>query len=39
VHVLTAAGTESWPKLDKLAVARRLAERIATHFKDQGSRP
>jgi phosphopantothenoylcysteine decarboxylase / phosphopantothenate---cysteine ligase len=39
VHVLTAAGAESWPKLDKLAVARRLAERIASHFKDQGTRP
>lgn len=39
VHVLTAAGAESWPRLDKSAVARRLAERIAAHFGAQGSKP
>ncbi len=29
VHVITAAGIESWPRLAKDAVARRLASRIA----------
>ena len=29
VHILSAAGTESWPLLAKDAVARRLADRIA----------
>ncbi len=29
VHLVTAAGTEHWPRLSKLAVAERLAERIA----------
>ncbi|MBE7210157.1 MAG: bifunctional phosphopantothenoylcysteine decarboxylase/phosphopantothenate--cysteine ligase CoaBC [Gluconacetobacter diazotrophicus] len=30
VHVIDAAGTEDWPRLDKAAVADRLAARIAT---------
>ena len=29
VHLLTAAGAEAWPRLDKQAVADRLADRIA----------
>ena len=29
VHLVTAGGVESWPRLDKNEVARRLAERIA----------
>jgi phosphopantothenoylcysteine decarboxylase / phosphopantothenate---cysteine ligase len=30
VHLITAAGTESWPELDKTEVAARLAARIAS---------
>ena len=30
VHVVTGAGAESWPTLDKTQVAERLADRIAT---------
>ncbi len=29
VHLIDAEGTESWPRLDKAEVARRLAQRIA----------
>lgn len=29
VHIISAAGTESWPELDKSEVARRLVARIA----------
>jgi phosphopantothenoylcysteine decarboxylase/phosphopantothenate--cysteine ligase len=29
VHIVSAAGTEPWPRLDKTEVARRLARRIA----------
>ena len=29
VHLITADGTESWERMDKHAVARKLAERIA----------
>ncbi len=32
VHLLTAAGTEAWPRLDKHEVAVRLAARIAAHL-------
>ncbi len=32
VHLLTAAGAEAWPRLDKRAVADRLADRIATEL-------
>lgn len=32
VHVITAERTESWPEMDKQAVAERLAGRIADHF-------
>ncbi|MBM3509093.1 MAG: bifunctional phosphopantothenoylcysteine decarboxylase/phosphopantothenate--cysteine ligase CoaBC [Alphaproteobacteria bacterium] len=32
VHIVTPAGTESWPELTKREVAERLAVRIATHF-------
>jgi phosphopantothenoylcysteine decarboxylase / phosphopantothenate---cysteine ligase len=33
VHVIDAAGVESWPVLTKQLVAERLAERIAKHFE------
>ena len=29
IHLITAAGVEDWPSLDKQEVARRLATRIA----------
>ena len=32
VHLLTEAGTEAWPHLDKHEVAARLAARIAAHL-------
>lgn len=32
ITLVDAAGAESWPRLDKQAVAERLAERIAAHF-------
>jgi phosphopantothenoylcysteine decarboxylase/phosphopantothenate--cysteine ligase len=32
VHLLSDAGTESWPTMSKVAVAEQLAERIAQHF-------
>jgi phosphopantothenoylcysteine decarboxylase/phosphopantothenate--cysteine ligase len=32
VHLITAAGVESWDKAPKSEVARRLARRIAEHF-------
>jgi phosphopantothenoylcysteine decarboxylase / phosphopantothenate---cysteine ligase len=32
VHVIDAEGAESWPRLTKDEVARRLAERIAAHL-------
>jgi phosphopantothenoylcysteine decarboxylase/phosphopantothenate--cysteine ligase len=32
VHLIDAAGVESWPRQDKQQVARRLAERIARHL-------
>ena len=32
VHVVTEAGVESWPEMDKDAVAARLIERIAEHI-------
>ncbi len=32
VHLIDAAGAETWPRLAKDEVARRLAERIATHL-------
>jgi phosphopantothenoylcysteine decarboxylase/phosphopantothenate--cysteine ligase len=32
VHLLTAAGAESWPELPKIEVARRLVDRIAALF-------
>ena len=35
VHLVTEAGTEDWPRLAKQAVADRLADRIADHFKQQ----
>ncbi|HRD76202.1 MAG TPA: bifunctional phosphopantothenoylcysteine decarboxylase/phosphopantothenate--cysteine ligase CoaBC [Hyphomicrobiaceae bacterium] len=31
VHLLSAAGVESWPEMDKDAVARRIAERAARY--------
>jgi phosphopantothenoylcysteine decarboxylase / phosphopantothenate---cysteine ligase len=32
VHVVDAAGVDSWPLLPKAEVARKLAQRIAAHF-------
>ena len=32
VHLLTVGGTEAWPRLDKRAVADRLADRIAAEL-------
>lgn len=34
VLLVSADGTESWPRQSKTAVARALAARIADHFKD-----
>ena len=33
VHLISAAGTETWPKLAKAEVAHRLAAKIASHLK------
>ncbi|MBP6011316.1 MAG: bifunctional phosphopantothenoylcysteine decarboxylase/phosphopantothenate--cysteine ligase CoaBC [Alphaproteobacteria bacterium] len=33
VHLISASGTETWPKLAKAEVATRLAAKIATHLK------
>ena len=33
VHVISASGTETWPKLAKADVATRLAAKIAEHLK------
>jgi phosphopantothenoylcysteine decarboxylase / phosphopantothenate---cysteine ligase len=33
VHLITAGGVEEWPKVSKLAVAERLAQRIAETLK------
>lgn len=33
VHLITAQGTESWPPMAKIEVARRLVERAAEHLK------
>ncbi|MCP8938590.1 bifunctional phosphopantothenoylcysteine decarboxylase/phosphopantothenate--cysteine ligase CoaBC [Alsobacter sp. SYSU M60028] len=35
VHLVTGEGVESWPTMDKDAVARALAERIADALKDR----
>ena len=37
VHLLTADGAEHWPRLDKAAVAERLAARIAAHLQGMPS--
>ena len=37
VHLITTAGTEDWPRLDKLAVARRLVARIAETLADKAT--
>lgn len=34
VLLISAEGTETWPRQSKIAVARTLAARIADHFKD-----
>jgi len=34
VHLISAAACEAWPVLSKAAVARKLADRIATHFQN-----
>jgi phosphopantothenoylcysteine decarboxylase/phosphopantothenate--cysteine ligase len=36
VHLITAAGVESWDRLSKTDVAKRLALRIATEVGEQG---
>ena len=33
VHIVTSAGVEDWPRMDKSAVAERLAARIMEHLK------
>jgi len=33
IHLVTAAGVDTWPKLKKQDVATRLAQKIATHLK------
>ena len=33
VHLITAQGTESWPPMEKIEVARRLLQRAAEHLK------
>jgi phosphopantothenoylcysteine decarboxylase/phosphopantothenate--cysteine ligase len=38
VHVVTAAGAESWPTLDKTQVAERLADRIAAAVSSQAKK-
>ena len=37
VHLITADATESWPTMDKTAVAARLAARIATALPERAS--
>jgi phosphopantothenoylcysteine decarboxylase/phosphopantothenate--cysteine ligase len=37
VHIVTAAGAESWPTLDKTQVAERLADRIAAALAETRS--
>ncbi|MBV8398234.1 MAG: bifunctional phosphopantothenoylcysteine decarboxylase/phosphopantothenate--cysteine ligase CoaBC, partial [Acetobacteraceae bacterium] len=39
VHVVTETGTETWPRLSKQEVARRLAARIATAVQDEAHFP
>jgi phosphopantothenoylcysteine decarboxylase/phosphopantothenate--cysteine ligase len=39
VHVISEAGVESWPELDKTEVARRLMARVASHFTDLAAAP
>jgi phosphopantothenoylcysteine decarboxylase/phosphopantothenate--cysteine ligase len=34
VHLVTETGAETWPRLPKAEVARRLAARIAAHFEN-----
>ncbi|WP_460448360.1 bifunctional phosphopantothenoylcysteine decarboxylase/phosphopantothenate--cysteine ligase CoaBC [Alsobacter sp. SYSU BS001988] len=36
VSIITREGVETWPTLDKTAVAERLAQRIAEQLKDRG---
>jgi phosphopantothenoylcysteine decarboxylase/phosphopantothenate--cysteine ligase len=36
VHLITAAGAEAWPEMDKRAVAEALVARIAGHFGRAG---
>ncbi len=35
VHLVSAAGTEDWPRLPKAEIGRRLAERIAAALEEQ----
>ncbi len=39
VHLLTETGVEAWPRLDKGAVAERLAARIAIELRPDDGRP
>jgi phosphopantothenoylcysteine decarboxylase/phosphopantothenate--cysteine ligase len=39
VHVISEAGVESWPELDKAEVARRLMARVASHITDLAAAP
>ena len=38
VHLLSTAGQEDWPRMDKREVARRLMERIAVELAGRGKR-
>lgn len=35
VHLITGDGADAWPKLSKVEVAERLADRIAAHFASE----
>jgi phosphopantothenoylcysteine decarboxylase/phosphopantothenate--cysteine ligase len=34
VHLITSGGVENWPKMSKIEVGKKLAERIMAHFED-----
>lgn len=35
LHLVARAGVEPWPKMDKVAAGKRLADRIAEHFEEK----
>jgi len=37
IHLIDAEGSETWPRMDKRAVAERLAERIARHLRGEAA--